>query len=105
MNRIGIRLKTMENNEIAEKIFALCFEDDPDTLVIGLKKIGLLASFAENIILIDGAIRVGFQPNIDPVGKAAQIGQAMSGIFWTKIFPNLISEVSKEWNKRQKALK
>jgi hypothetical protein len=41
----------------------------------------------------------GFDFNSDPVTKAAMIGFAISGIYWTKAFPGLLKKVNQKWKK------
>ena len=41
----------------------------------------------------------GFNFNSDPITKAAMIGFAISGIYWTKCFPGLLKKVNQKWKK------
>lgn len=93
-----------DDKELANRIFDLAFENDLNETLIKLNKIGLQARFEENVVVVDGAIRVGFSPSIDPVAKASQIAFAMCGILWTRMFPTLIGDVSKEWSRRVKTV-
>jgi hypothetical protein len=38
----------------------------------------------------------------DPVSRAVCLGFAVAGIWWPHVFPNLLTEVNKEWRSRRK---
>ena len=46
--------------------------------------------------------RGGFMFNSDPTTKAAMIGFAIAGQYWTKAFPTLLDKISVTWKKQKR---
>lgn len=67
-----------------------------------LPALGAPCELKEGTISVSGVVRSGIGEGADPITKAVTLGFVFGGMFWPKIFPDLLKGVKKEWTRRRK---
>jgi hypothetical protein len=93
------------NLAVTDRIVEMVFSPDEE-VAAWFNRIGFEAQqTGDEVLLINPYLnfRTAIFENMDPVSRAVALGFALAGMYWPKIFPDLLKETNKEWKKREEA--